>query len=88
MILDENVRVDLIPVDVVINLMVAVAWKTGSSKNYNISVYNCCSGQQKPITWGAFVDLCLKNMRENPIGELLRMHGSTMIKYQLIGLVR
>jgi fatty acyl-CoA reductase len=46
---------DMIPVDTVINLMCAVAWKTFIQNKQGpldeIPVYNCNSGQEKPVTW-------------------------------------
>jgi len=32
-----------------------------------IAVYNCCTGQEKPITWGEFVALCFVYMRKHPL---------------------
>ena len=53
----DNVA-DVIPVDTVINLMCAVAFKTAEqySKTANlrlkkIPVYNCNSSTEKPVTW-------------------------------------
>ena len=50
---------DIIPVDIVINLMCAVAFKTAGQYDRNagkrpseIPVYNCNSGSDNPMTWG------------------------------------
>ena len=50
---------DIIPVDVVINLMCAVAFKTAGQydkkvgkRPSQIPVYNCNSGSDNPMTWG------------------------------------
>ena len=56
-VLPDNIA-DLVPVDTVINLMCAVAYKTSlqynkvtDKKPIKIPVYNCNSGTTKPITW-------------------------------------
>lgn len=36
---------DLIPVDMVINIMLVAAWKVAASKSKEIPVYNCCTGR-------------------------------------------
>ena len=50
---------DIIPVDIVINLMCAVAFKTAGQydskageRPSEIPVYNCNSGSENPMTWG------------------------------------
>ncbi|XP_055610155.1 putative fatty acyl-CoA reductase CG5065 [Uranotaenia lowii] len=69
---DESCIADLIPVDIVINLMIATAWHTASRTNTrNITVYNCTSGIDNPISWGTFVRLCIDNTRKHPIEGVL-----------------
>lgn len=53
----------------VINLMVAAAWKTGVTKPAGMTIYNCCTGEVKPITWGRLVSLAIEKMRIHPLGE-------------------
>uniref|UniRef100_A0A336MZZ9 Fatty acyl-CoA reductase n=1 Tax=Culicoides sonorensis TaxID=179676 RepID=A0A336MZZ9_CULSO len=67
----ENVIADLVPVDIVINLMITAAWKTAMSKQCGLNIYNCCTGEQKPITWGRFVNLSIENMRKHPLEGVL-----------------
>jgi len=44
---------DMVPVDIPINVMCAVAWKIASSPHApSIPVYNCTSGSTNPMTWG------------------------------------
>lgn len=68
---NENVIADLVPVDIVINLMITAAWKTAMSKQCGLNIYNCCTGEQKPITWGRFVNLSIENMRKHPLGMFM-----------------
>lgn len=49
--------------------MVAAAWKTGTSKPSSMTVYNCCTGENKPITWGKLVSLAIEKMRIHPLGN-------------------
>lgn len=65
---NENVIADLVPVDIVINLMITAAWKTAMSKQCGLNIYNCVTGEQKPVTWGRFVNLSIENMRKHPLG--------------------
>jgi len=49
--------------------MVAAAWKTGTAENTTMTIYNCCTGMNKPITWGRLVSLAIEKMREHPLGD-------------------
>lgn len=66
---NKDIVADLIPVDIVINLMVVAAWRTGTSKSSGLTIYNCSTGEQKPVTWGSFVELSIENMRKHPLGN-------------------
>lgn len=68
---NEDSIADFIPVDIVINLMVAAAWRTATTKPYGMTIYNCCTGETKPITWGKLVSLAIDNMRIHPLGKSL-----------------
>ena len=54
----------------VINLMVAAAWKTATSKQLSLTIYNCCTGEKAPITWSRLVQLAIENMRIHPLGMI------------------
>lgn len=61
---------DVVPVDIVINLMITAAWRTASHKtNDNLLIYNCCTGQRHPITWGKFVNYAIEHVRKHPLGK-------------------
>jgi fatty acyl-CoA reductase len=70
---NPNLIADLIPVDIVINLMVAAAWNTSVQYKQGdvkkIPVYNCNSGSQVPVTWGHLTkmgtDICSEKPFEN-----------------------
>lgn len=44
MLCDPDKTADLVPVDMVINLMIVAGWKIGTHKTKEIPVYNCCTG--------------------------------------------
>ncbi|XP_011495917.1 PREDICTED: putative fatty acyl-CoA reductase CG5065 isoform X2 [Ceratosolen solmsi marchali] len=66
MLCHEDKVADLVPVDIVINLMIVAAWRTAIHRTDSITVYNCSTGQQNPITWKHFVDLSFKYSRMYP----------------------
>ncbi|CAG9135139.1 hypothetical protein JYU34_021813 [Plutella xylostella] len=66
---------DLVPVDTVINLMIVCAWRTHCRRGDGVVVYNCCTGQQNPITWQRFVSTSFKYMRKHPFNEVLWYPG-------------
>lgn len=61
---------DFVPVDMVINLMLTAAWKTGTVRPKEILVFNCCTGQRQPIKWHDFIQLCFVYMRKHPFSEV------------------
>ncbi|XP_069702737.1 putative fatty acyl-CoA reductase CG5065 [Periplaneta americana] len=71
MLCHESKTADVVPVDIVINLMICAAWRTATVRPDGIAVYNCCTGIQKPITWKEFVDLCFVYMRRHPLGDVI-----------------
>lgn len=59
-------RMDVIPVDIVVNTMIAGAWANSFNKSDSIQVYNCTSGQINGICWKDFGALTQKYARLNP----------------------
>ncbi|KAK9886421.1 hypothetical protein WA026_016701 [Henosepilachna vigintioctopunctata] len=70
MLCDPNKTADIVPVDIVINLMLAAAWRIGTTQNRELQIYHCSTGQQKPITWKNFIGLCFVYMRKYPISNV------------------
>ena len=69
---------DIIPVDTVINLMCAVAYKTAEQydkdsgkKPGSLPVYNCNSGTTNPSSWGTFHDLLLEACYKFPMENII-----------------
>lgn len=63
----ENCVIDLIPVDIVGNCLIASAWHMAATRNCGAKVFNCVSGAQNPITWRDFVDKSIRGLIKNPL---------------------
>jgi fatty acyl-CoA reductase len=42
---------DIVPVDVVINVLVSSAWYTGINKRTDTKIYHCTTGGLHPFRW-------------------------------------
>jgi fatty acyl-CoA reductase len=75
---------DIIPVDVVINLLIASAWYKGTKKTKDTLVFNCTSGQINPLRWEiiekCFVPIC----HENPYDDVFLVPHATMVSSTLM----
>lgn len=67
----SEMAVDIVPVDLVINLMISVAWYTASLKLDDVIVYNCTSGAFNRLPWTTVQDLCLRQFIDNPLNNVL-----------------
>ncbi|KAH8309430.1 putative fatty acyl-CoA reductase CG5065 [Drosophila kikkawai] len=67
MMCEKNYVADMVPVDIVINLMIAAAWRTATRKSNNLLIYNCCTGQRNPIIWSEFVKHAMCSVRKHPL---------------------
>lgn len=43
---------DLVPVDIVVNLLIASAWYKASNKSNGIPIFHCTTGHLNPFRWG------------------------------------
>ena len=66
-------RADIIPVDTVINLMCAVAAKTGTGnpESSNLPIFNCTSGKTNPIYWSQIEDVAHEHIFKYPVEKML-----------------
>lgn len=53
---------DIVPVDVCVNMMIAIAWHTAVKKPTNIPVYHCATGHLGTLTWGKAITFGLKHL--------------------------
>lgn len=70
-ICEKDYLCDVIPVDIVINLVIASGWRTATTKSKNMKIYNCVTGCQQPITWGEFVGYSISNMIKHPMESVV-----------------
>lgn len=62
---------DIIPVDVVINMMIVAAWHTGSKKSTNLYVYNCTCDKVNRLTWGGLEKMSNHLVQAYPASNML-----------------
>ncbi|GLG96576.1 Putative fatty acyl-CoA reductase CG5065, partial [Gryllus bimaculatus] len=63
---------DFIPADIVVNLTICAAWRTAMQGGIQkIEVYNCCTGERNPVTWGNFVKYCSAAAMIMPPAEII-----------------
>lgn len=43
---------DLVPVDIVVNLLITSAWYTAANRLNKIQIYHCTTGRLNPFRWG------------------------------------
>uniref|UniRef100_A0A1B6FNL1 Fatty acyl-CoA reductase n=1 Tax=Cuerna arida TaxID=1464854 RepID=A0A1B6FNL1_9HEMI len=48
---NEELNLDIVPVDLVVNGMIAAAWETGSFRIPNLRVYNFTASSELKVTW-------------------------------------
>lgn len=68
---------DLVPVDIVINLMCAAAANPPSKLKTSIPIYNCTSGLQNPITWEQIENWTLGYIRKHPMQDMFWYPGGS-----------
>lgn len=64
---------DFIPVDTVVNSMLAIAERTSRLYPNEIKVYNCSSSSLKPITWGEGFEILRAESIKSPPYKMLRI---------------
>ncbi|CAG2109377.1 unnamed protein product [Medioppia subpectinata] len=62
---------DIIPVDTVINLMIAIVWFTATQRPNGILVYNCTSGSLNNFKWGQLSDM-FQYLLQYPSSQIYR----------------
>lgn len=77
MLYDESAAADLIPVDTVINLMIATAWHTAVHRPNSLMIYNCTSGALNTITWGDIERIAFPVLMRYPSSEVFRYPGGS-----------
>ncbi|RZF39187.1 hypothetical protein LSTR_LSTR014673 [Laodelphax striatellus] len=76
-ICDQKYIVDIIPVDIVVNTLIAAAWHASSYRTNDVKVFNCTSGTQNGIRWDQLGVLTLRHAFEYPTRHVQWYPGFT-----------
>ncbi|XP_055608036.1 fatty acyl-CoA reductase 1-like [Uranotaenia lowii] len=63
---DQKCVMDVIPVDIVCNTLIAAAWENAMTMSNPIRVYNCTSGSVNPIKWYRYGEITTECAIKNP----------------------
>ncbi|CAK1546363.1 unnamed protein product [Leptosia nina] len=77
MLCDHKQRVDAMPVDLVANGCILLAYNTAVHKYKDIQVYNVARSDKNPITWGEAVELARTHVAEYPFTTPLWYPGGS-----------
>ncbi|XP_073965347.1 fatty acyl-CoA reductase wat-like isoform X2 [Choristoneura fumiferana] len=81
MYIDLEKQADMVPVDLVVNAVLAATWHTAKrfreNQTSDIPIYNFVSGAQNPQTWGSFMDLNQKHGIDKPTTKAVWYYGLT-----------
>ena len=82
MCFNPNNTADLIPVDIVSNALIAIAWKTGSlshkEDSKDLKFYNITSGSINPISWYQYLEFGRNKALECPSTRVVRPPAQVM----------
>uniref|UniRef100_T1JN37 Fatty acyl-CoA reductase n=1 Tax=Strigamia maritima TaxID=126957 RepID=T1JN37_STRMM len=75
---DPNCTADLMPADVSVNLMLAVARETAVNRSEQVKVYNCTSGNLNKVTWADVEKHCFHPTGKQTMNGTLRYSSATI----------
>ncbi|KAG1681825.1 Fatty acyl-CoA reductase 1 [Nymphon striatum] len=84
LLIDVSKRADIIPVDVPVNMMIAIAWHTAKNKTKELTVYNCTSSLSNPITWNNFVKYLRPMSISMPLENVVRTPNSNFTNNKIV----
>ncbi|XP_023238990.1 putative fatty acyl-CoA reductase CG5065 isoform X2 [Centruroides sculpturatus] len=77
MLVDRNIGADVVPVDLVVNLMITVGWHIGVCRPNSLTVYNCTTGSINKITWGDIKKIAYPIIIKHPSMQVFRYPGGS-----------
>lgn len=80
---DGDASADIIPVDVVCNLLVAAGWQAATRKDLGLQVYNCTVGEVNRFSWSLLQELGYKNLMKYPLDNTIRLPNPPFTKSTL-----
>ncbi|XP_060534283.1 putative fatty acyl-CoA reductase CG5065 [Cylas formicarius] len=87
MLCQKDKVADLVPVDMVINLMVTSAWWVATSKPSDLPIYNCVTGMRKPVTWNNFIQLGFNYFRVHPLSGVAWYPNGTVTSWKSVNVI-
>ncbi|KAK1120200.1 hypothetical protein K0M31_012570 [Melipona bicolor] len=70
MLVKKSKRLDLVPVDYVVNIIICAAWHVTLHRNNEVKVYNSTSNAH-PIKWNQIRDIVVQCSRETPMNNVI-----------------
>lgn len=77
MLVYKDIVVDWVPVDMVANLLLTVAWHIGVKRPGFVKVFNCTSGNLNRVTWTDIEDTAYPLIIRHPSQKVLRYPGGS-----------
>uniref|UniRef100_A0A182QRX8 Fatty acyl-CoA reductase n=1 Tax=Anopheles farauti TaxID=69004 RepID=A0A182QRX8_9DIPT len=88
---DERCTMDVIPVDIVCNTLIAAAWENAHTTTTPVRVFNCTSGQVNGIKWHEYGRITQSCAVRNPTKHVLLYPGfrfrTNRLMHKLVELV-
>ncbi|KAH9372976.1 hypothetical protein HPB48_019799 [Haemaphysalis longicornis] len=84
MVGDTEKAADFVPVDVVINTMILVAWHTAVQRPDTVPVYHVASGTLRRLTWGDIERIAYGLLLWHPMPNPVRHPGGGFKKSRLL----
>ena len=84
MLYEGTAIADLIPVDVVINLMITAAWHTGTKQPNEMMIYNCTSGMLNSLTWREIERIVFPLLLRYPSSQVFRYPAGSFKQSKLV----
>lgn len=81
---DRKLKVDIVPVDYVVDTLICACWHSAIHRDGTIQVYNCTSSTVNPLSWGEFVHLVRKCAIESPSKYVMWYPSVTFRTNQII----
>ncbi|XP_043604092.1 fatty acyl-CoA reductase 1-like [Bombus pyrosoma] len=86
----RDARLDVVPVDFVVDTIICTAWHVTLHRDHEVKVYNCTSNAC-PFKWGPMIDAMVKCSIEMPLDDTLWYPGCSVVAnryiYNVLGVI-
>ncbi|XP_070391759.1 fatty acyl-CoA reductase 1-like isoform X2 [Dermacentor albipictus] len=80
---DKKNLADIVPVDIVANTLICVAWHTAKTRPTHVKVYHCTSGTLQQHTWAELVDTMQRAILRHPLPNAISFPKIVVTNSQL-----